>query len=125
MTTLEVGKKLVELCNHGQNAQAIQTLYDNDIVSVEASGEATGQEPGTPQEVRGLDAVREKNKWWGEHHTVHSERAEGPYPHGDRFAVRFTFDVTDNDSNQRQTLEETAVYTVKNDKIIREEFFYA
>ncbi|MDX2088666.1 MAG: nuclear transport factor 2 family protein [Kofleriaceae bacterium] len=125
MTTLEVGKKLVELCNNGKNAEAMSTLYDPNIVSVEPVGSSAGQEPGTSQQVQGIDAVREKSRWWIEHHTVHSEKAEGPFPHGDRFAVKFTFDVTDKDSNQRMTIEETALYTVKNDKIVREEFFYA
>lgn len=117
MTTLEVGKQLVSLCNQGQNAKVYETLYDPNIVSVEA-------EAGAEQEMRGIDAVKEKSRVWNEHHIVHSESVDGPYPHGDRFAVRFKFDVTDKDSNKRQTFEETALYTVKNDKIVREEFFY-
>ena len=38
MTTLEVGKKLVELCNQGKNMEAMETLYAQDICSVEAGG---------------------------------------------------------------------------------------
>jgi hypothetical protein len=37
MTPLEVGKKLVELCNQGKNHEAMETLYAPDIVSVETS----------------------------------------------------------------------------------------
>ena len=37
MTTLEVGKKLVELCKQGKNQEAMDTLYAPDIVSVEAA----------------------------------------------------------------------------------------
>ncbi|HVK83907.1 MAG TPA: nuclear transport factor 2 family protein [Kofleriaceae bacterium] len=118
MTTLEVGKQLVSLCNKGQNDKVYDTLYDPNIVSVEA-------QPGAEHELRGIDAVKEKSRMWNDHHIVHSETVDGPYPNGDRFAVRFKFDLTDKDTNQRQTFEETAIYTVANDKIIREEFFYA
>ena len=119
MTTLEVGKKLVELCKQGKNHEAMETLYSPDIISVEAAAMAT-----FPAEVRGREAVFAKGKWWGENHTVHSATTEGPWPNGDRFAVRFVYDVTNKPSNQRFQLEEIALFTVKGDKIVREEFFY-
>ena len=119
MTTLEVGKKLVELCKQGKNQEAAETLYSPDIVSVEAAPMAN-----FPAEARGLAAVAAKGKWWSENHTVHSATTEGPWPHGDRFAVKFVYDVTNKPSNQRFQMEEIALFTVKNGKIVREEFFY-
>jgi hypothetical protein len=120
MTNLEIGKKLVELCQQGKNDEAMATLYAKDIVSVEAAPMAT-----MPAEARGIDAVTAKGKWWADNHTVHSVTAEGPYPHGgDRFAVRLVYDVTNKSSNQRFKMDEIAVYTTKGDKIVREEFFY-
>jgi hypothetical protein len=38
--------------------------------------------------------------------------------------VFFTLDVTPKATGKRTALEEVAVYTVKNDKITREQFFY-
>ncbi len=89
-TTLEVGEKLVALCREGQNLQAIETLYSDDICSVEAmAGE------GFPQVMQGKQVVIGKGKWWSENHEVHSASVKGPFPHGDdRFAVIFNFDVT-------------------------------
>ena len=119
MTTLEVGKKLVELCKQGKNQEAMETLYSPDIVSVEAAPMAN-----FPAEARGREAVFAKGKWWYENHTVHSATTEGPWPHGDRFAVKFAYDVTNKPSNQRFQMEEIALFTVKNGMIVREEFFY-
>lgn len=120
MNTLEVGKKLVELCNAGQAMQAMETLYSPDIVSVEAQSM-----PNMPAEMRGMQAVLGKAKWWNENHTIHSSACQGPFPNGDRFACFFKFDVTNKPSNQRFTMEEVGLYTVKDGKIVREEFFYA
>jgi hypothetical protein len=37
--------------------------------------------------------------------------------------VHFTFEVTPKKTGKRTTLEEVGVYTVKGDKITREQFF--
>jgi hypothetical protein len=121
-TTLEVGKKLVALCRQGKNEEAINTLYAPTIVSVE-----TRDNPSGPARVEGIAAVRKKNEWWGTNHDVHKGEAFGPWPHGDRFIVQFKFDVTAKAgpmAGKRMTLEEAALYTVKNGKIVQEEFFY-
>jgi ketosteroid isomerase-like protein len=119
MTTIETGKKLVELCNQGKAKEAMETLYSPDIVSVEAQSM-----PNMPAEMRGMKAVAAKGQWWEENHTVHAAKAEGPFPHGDRFIVRFTYDVTNKPSGKRFTMDEAGLYTVQNGKIVREEFFY-
>ena len=49
----------------------------------------------------------------------------GPFFSGDnQFAVHFTFDVTRKATGARVTLEEVGLYTVENDKITREQFFF-
>jgi ketosteroid isomerase-like protein len=120
MTTLEIGKKLVELCNQNKNHEAMETLYAKDIVSVEA-----GAPPGGSPEARGLQAVIAKSEQWVKDHEVHKGTTEGPWPHGDRFIVRFTYEVTHRPTNQKRTLDEAALFTVKDGKIVREEFFYS
>jgi ketosteroid isomerase-like protein len=119
MNTLEIGQKMVELCREGKNDEAIKTLFSKDIISVEA-GAPTGQEATT----KGMEAVLGKGKWWVDNHIIHSAKAEGPWPHGDKFIVRFTYDVTFKPDNKRFTMDEAALYTVANGKVVKEEFFY-
>jgi hypothetical protein len=119
MTALEVGKQLVEFCQKGENLKAIETLYSPNIISVEAM-----DMPGMPAEMRGMEAIMGKNKWWLENHEVHSSSCEGPFPHGNRFIVRFAYDVTNKPNQKRMQMNEMALYTVDGDKIVREEFFY-
>jgi ketosteroid isomerase-like protein len=119
MNTLEIGQKMVELCREGKNDEAIKTLFSKDIVSVEA-----GAPPGQDATTKGMEAVLGKGKWWVDNHIVHDAKAEGPWPNGDKFIVRFTYDVTFKPENKRFTMDEAALYTVANGKVVKEEFFY-
>jgi hypothetical protein len=122
MNAFEVGKKLVEFCKQNKNLESVNTLYSPDIVSVEAAPPPNGGDRVT----KGIEAVRGKNQWWTDNHEVHSSETYGPFPHGDdKFAVRFIFDITHKPSKQRQKMEEIAVFTVENGKVVREEFFYS
>ena len=119
---LDIGKKLVDLCKQGKNLQAIETLYAPNIVSIEAMGDET-----MPARMEGIQAIKGKNDWWFQNHEVHGGEVKGPWPNGDRFTVYFKSDVTPKAgpmANKRMTIEEVALYTVKNDKIVQEEFFY-
>lgn len=120
--TLEVGKKLVQLCRQGKPMEAINTLYAPNIVSIEAQSS-----PSTPARMEGLAAIKGKAEWWEKNHEVHRAQADGPWPHGDRFIVHFNYEVTAKVgpmAGKRMTLDEAALYTVKNGKIVQEEFFY-
>jgi ketosteroid isomerase-like protein len=69
--------------------------------------------------------VTAKGTAWEQAHELHQASTEGPFPHGDRFAVVFDFDVTRRADGQRLRMHEVALFTVANGKITREEFFYA
>jgi hypothetical protein len=117
MNTEQVAQKVVELTRKQAWKEAIDTLYANDIVSVEARAD----EDGSP-EMRGIDAVRGKTDWWLENMQVHSVKVSGPFVAHDRFVVQYDIDVTDKNSKKRMQISEVGVYTVKDDKIVREEF---
>jgi hypothetical protein len=123
MTALEIGKKLVELCKQGRNAEVQGTYYSDDVASVEAGGP-----PGASRQTVGLAALKAKSEWWVNNHEIHRADCDGPWPHDDRFIVRFTYDVTPKTgpmAGKRFTLEEAGLFTVQNGKIVKEEYFYA
>jgi ketosteroid isomerase-like protein len=119
-TTSAVAEELVSFCKAGRNMDAINTLYSSDIVSVESMGNET-----MPREMKGLDAVRGKAQWWGENNEVHAARVDGPFlGDDDKFAVYYNYDVTFKPTGKRNNMEEMALYTVKDGKVVREQFFY-
>lgn len=115
MSLQTTARTFVELCNQGKNFDVMRTMYAPDIVSVESDGKETaGQMP-----------VIHKSEVWQGNNNVRSEKVRGPFFNGpNQFAVHFTFEVTRKASGKPVTLEEVGVYTVKDDKITREQFFY-
>jgi hypothetical protein len=98
MTTEEVAKKVVELVRKQAWYEALDTLYDKEIVSVEA----------TAPESRGKEAVRGKIDWWVNAMEVHSFKASEPFAGRDRFVVQYDADVTDKESKQRRNCPRSA-----------------
>jgi ketosteroid isomerase-like protein len=118
-STAAVANELVTLCRAGRNLDAIAKLYSPKIVSVEPVGNEA-----MPAEMNGIDAVRQKNEWWQDNYDVNSLEVNGPFVGGDQFAVQYVFDTTFKATGQRSTMTEMALYTVKDGKIVREQFFY-
>ncbi|MEQ8406369.1 MAG: nuclear transport factor 2 family protein [Oceanicaulis sp.] len=115
-TLKDLANAVVEANRTGETDALLETRYATDCVSVEAApmGEAAG-----------LDAIRGKHAWWNENMEFHGGDVEGPYLfEPDRFAVRYTMDVTDRNTGERMQSAEVAIYTVKDNRIAREEFFY-
>jgi len=117
MTTEEIGKKVVELTRKQAWREAVDTLYSNDIVSVEAQGMG-GESP----EKRGLEAVRGKTEWWVNTMNVYHIKVTGPFVAHDRFVVLYDIEFGEKTSAERIRMSEAGVYTVKDGKIVREEF---
>lgn len=115
-----LGEAVVAANNDGSYKTLIDTVYDPACVSVESAAP-----PGGSAQAAGLDAIRGKWAWWEDNHTVHETRASGPYLHGtDRFGVIFAMDCTFKPTGERTQMQELAIYTVRDGKIVREEFFY-
>ncbi len=113
----ELGAQLVAAFNQGKGDAWAERAWAPSIESVEGQGVGMGW--------RGLQAVRAKNAQWVGTHILHGGSAEGPYVGSTGFAVRFRIDVEDKATGRRQVMEEVGVYTVRNGRIVREEFMYS
>lgn len=125
-TAYQIGTQLAELCKQSKNLEAVDTLYADDIVSVEVMD---CPEMDMPKVMNGIDAVRGKNVWWLDNHEVHSHEVEGPYPNGNQFILVMKLDCTCNApgpmQGKRMQMAEAALYTLNDaGKICKEEFFY-
>jgi hypothetical protein len=118
MSTQQVAARFMELCKQAKNFDAMEELYSDGIVSVEAVAGPSGLETA------GKKAVIEKSKKWAAGYEIHGGDVDGPYLAAEKFAVTFIFDVTEKASARRSKNREVAVYTVEDGKITREEFFY-
>lgn len=117
MTTQEVADTLANYCKQGQFTEAIETLYAEDIVSIEPDG-------APEKEVRGLDAVRQKTKNFNEIvEEVHGMEVSDPVVGDKFFALSMKMDVTFKGA-PRNTMEEVCLYKTENGKIVWEQFFF-
>jgi ketosteroid isomerase-like protein len=116
MTTHELAQAFTTLLKQGKGDEAGKTYWSDDIVSMEAM-------EGDMAVLKGRKAVQGKGAWWYANHEVHSLGVEGPYVHGDQFALRFTLDVTPK-GGKRMQMDEVGLYSVKNGKIVEERFFF-
>ncbi len=117
-TPMEIGRSLVSMFNRGQFAE-IEAKWWNprEITSVEGAGVSLAW--------TGKPAVDAKNHEWMADHVIHGASADGPFVGASGFAVRFRMDVETRSTGDRRVMDEVGVYTVKNGKIVREEFMYS
>lgn len=120
-TLMKIANAVVEANKSGELGPLLDAHYAEDVVSIEAA--SNGE---MPRAAEGLEALKAKHAWWEGAMEFHSGDTFGPFFFDpDRFAVRYTMDVTNKQTGDRIQGEEIAVYTVADGKIIREEFFWA
>ncbi|MEL6589043.1 MAG: nuclear transport factor 2 family protein [Bacteroidota bacterium] len=117
MNTQEVANKLVALCRENKNIEAVNTLYADNIVSLEPAG-------APAERVEGLEAVRAKTAQFYEMvEAVHGGSVSDPIVAGKHFSVSMGMDVTFKGQG-RVNINEICVYEVENGKIVKEQFFF-
>ena len=117
MSTVEIANRLVELCRKGNFETAQKELLADDAVSLEPHGT-----PEFEKETKGLDAIIEKGKKWGEMvEEAHGMEVSEPLVADSSFAVTMNMDVTMK-GGQRMSITELCIYHVKDGKIVSEQF---
>ena len=114
MSTQAIAVAFTQLCAKGEFDQAGAQFWADDIVSIEAMA-------GDMARSSGRAAVLAKGAWWYANHEIHGVTVHGPYVNGDQFVVRFTLDVTPK-GGARVSMDEIALYTVRDAKIAEERF---
>jgi SnoaL-like domain len=117
MSVKDIADDFTALCKNGNLDEAGRKYWAENVRSIEAM-------EGPMQVAEGIPALMGKGEWWYGAHDVHSIEVHGPFMNGDQFAVRFVMDVTFKETGVRNTMDEVALYTVVNEKIVEERFFY-
>jgi hypothetical protein len=121
MSVQTIAGRFMELCNQGKHFEVMRTMYAPDMVSVEADG----------REFVGKEVVIHKSEVFQGNNAIESQDLRGPFFLGDadaasgRFAVYSAIEFSPKAGGRRQRHEEVGLYTVRNDQITREEFYYA
>lgn len=118
LTAGEVAERYVSAFRAGRMDQAVRWAAP-DVVRV-----APLENGGKHVELRGMAEITANAEQLNRDVEIHSVRIDGPFPHGDRFGVRFTFDETHTPTGQRTTRSKFSLYTVADGMITREEVFY-
>ena len=120
MSVRTVAGKFMELCRQGKHFEFMRAFYAPEMVSVEGDGkEYVGKEP----------VIRKSEVFQGAN-DIHSQDIRGPFYCGDanagsgKFAVYTSIEFTPKSGGKRVRHDEVGLYTVKNDIVTREEFFY-
>ena len=116
MSTADIAHDFVALCQEGKFGEAGEKYWASDVVSIEAMGD----DPVS----HGIEAARAKGEWWANAHEIHAAETYGPFVAGDQFAARFVIDTTFKETGQRNRMEEIALYTLRDGKIVEELFLY-
>ena len=118
MTTIDIGKRLAELCKKGDFETAQKELFAENVVSIEPFSS-----PAFEKETNGLKDIIEKgHKFEGMVETTHSIKISDPLIVSGSIAFVLEMDITMK-GRPRETMKELCVYKVKDGKIISEEFF--
>jgi ketosteroid isomerase-like protein len=114
----EVAHRLVDLCREGKNVDAINELYDDNVVSIEPESSPM------PGKTVGKKAVLEStNQWFSSVQEIHSVYISDPIVTDNFFACTMDIDATYKEHG-RNEMNELCVFEIKNGKIVSSQFFY-
>jgi ketosteroid isomerase-like protein len=118
MTTTEIAEAFAALCKANKGDEAAAIYWSDDVVSIEPMDDPMAR-------LEGREAVLKKHAWWESTFEMHGGSVEGPFVHGDQFALRFQLDATNRETGERSEMTEIGLYTVRDGKVVEERFFYA
>ena len=118
MNAQQVASRLVQLCREGKNVEAINELYDDNIVSIEPEGS-----PMAGKTVGKQAVLESTNRWFDSVQQLHSVDISNPLVSDDFFACTMNVDATYKEHG-RNVMNELCVFEVRDGKIVNDQFFY-
>lgn len=115
MTTESVARELIQMLKSERNIEAIRMLYDDKIDTVEAD---------PTRSRKGKQTVLKSMQDFADSHDFKYTKIEGPIISGGSFALRLAFDAKNRSTGDSFSVDEIAVYTVLEGRIVREQFYY-
>ena len=116
-TPFEVARRFTELLRAGGYAEVEERWLASGIESVEGHGASMSW--------KGKKNVLAKYRAWEADNEFVDPKIEGPWIGATGFAIKFVGDVLNKATGERHPMEEIAVYTVRDGKVVREEFHFA
>jgi ketosteroid isomerase-like protein len=113
----KVANRLVALCREGKNLDAINELYDDNIVSLEPKGSRHERTEGK------AGVIANNQEMFQTVEQMFSTTISEPIIGGNFFSCVMEMDVKMKGMD-RMNMSEICVYEVKNDKIVFEQFFF-
>jgi hypothetical protein len=118
MTVEQIADRLADYCRNEQFSLAQAELYADEAVSIEPF-----EVPGFEKETKGLSALMEKDRKFSSMvESRYGTTVSEPLIAGNSFSFVLTMDIKIKGMD-RQQMKEICVYTVKDGKIISEQFF--
>ena len=116
----DLAQDFLSLIQSGQAVEAAEKYWAVDIVIIEPEG-TTEHASAT---VTGFDAARDKLTCWLGHSAMEELSIDGPFITGNCFALFIDMLIKRRATGLCEPFSEIAVYTVRDDKIVEERYFY-
>ena len=110
----EVVSRYASLLRQGDLAGALKLLAPDVVRSAPLEGAG----------LRGVEAIMANGRRQTAGYQIRGVDIDGPYPHGDRFAVRFAFDEIHIPTGTTGITEKMSVYAVRDSAIVSEDVYY-
>lgn len=121
MSIDQLASDFAHLLLSGRSVEATEKYWAEDIVRILPAR----QPPGAPRRATGYAAARANLLEWIGTSDVGELAIDGPFVTGNVFALFIDMEIADPATGIREPFSEIAVFTVRDQKIVEERYFYA
>jgi len=116
----EIANDYASLMAAGETLAAAEKYWASDIIVLEPTKSGSNG----PAIAMGKSAALARLTRWLEANVVSEMLIDGPFITGDQFALFIDMEITHRATGKREPFSEIATYTVHDEHIVEERFFY-